>query len=58
MRGSHSGSFHSSGSVEGPMKPTGPMKPVLFPNSVFFFLFFLSVLMVKLNCINQKNLSN
>ncbi len=31
------------------------MKSVLFPNSVFSNLIFLySVLMVKLNCINQK----
>ncbi len=31
------------------------MKSVLFPNSVFSILIFLySVLMVKLNCINQK----
>ncbi len=31
------------------------MKSVLFPNSVFSILIFLySVLMVKLNCINQS----
>ncbi len=31
------------------------MKSVLFPNSVFsIFIFIYSVLMVKLNCINQK----
>ncbi len=31
------------------------MKSVLFPNSIFFiFIFLYSVLMVKLNCINQK----
>ncbi len=31
------------------------MKSVLFPNSVFFiFIFLYSVLMVKLNFINQK----
>ncbi len=31
------------------------MESVLFPNSVFsIFIFLYSVLMVKLNCINQK----
>ncbi len=31
------------------------MKSVLFPNSFFsIFIFLYSVLMVKLNCINQK----
>ncbi len=31
------------------------MKLVLFPNSFFsIFIFLYSVLMVKLNCINQK----
>ncbi len=31
------------------------MKSILFPNSFFsIFIFLYSVLMVKLNCINQK----